>query len=397
MKRISVVFLLVISFFNLLDAAQLNVRNYGATGNGTTNDAPAIQSAINAAQSGDTIYFPNGTYLLNSTLTLPVQRNLQGESKAGTILKGNHSGNMIEGISNTHVNGNQSIYNFTLDGNHKTQSIYFLGRDNLTFYNLTVTHMEIQWNGAIQIVSSWTGVSRTNPVTFYITGITIHDCTFSDNNNGSIGLIGIDGANIYNNTHSENNGSVGTGITCQAMGWLKNIKIHDSTFIGWWANIELMNLLDGNEIYGCTFYGWLSLVTDAYLMSAPSTGYGISVHDNKFSYTGANQMTYAFEIGTNYALCYNNYFENYPEGAIDMWEYSTHNNITIRNNIFYNLQWHAILVGVPSGFNTFKVYNNVFHSNKGSTPALRMRFASGGTLSNADIKNNIFYKFSFIF
>jgi len=337
MKRISVVFLLVISFFNLLDAAQLNVRNYGATGNGTTNDAPAIQSAINAAQSGDTIYFPNGTYLLNSTLTLPVQRNLQGESKAGTILKGNHSGNMIEGISNTHVNGNQSIYNFTLDGNHKTQSIYFLGRDNLTFYNLTVTHMEIQWNGAIQIVSSWTGVSRTNPVTFYITGITIHDCTFSDNNNGSIGLIGIDGANIYNNTHSENNGSVGTGITCQAMGWLKNIKIHDSTFIGWWANIELMNLLDGNEIYGCTFYGWLSLVTDAYLMSAPSTGYGISVHDNKFSYTGANQMTYAFEIGTNYALCYNNYFENYPGQGIGIHSTAFGDNITIYKNIFYNI------------------------------------------------------------
>ena len=45
-----------------------NVRTqYGATGNGTTNDAPAIQSAINAASSagGGVVYLPSGTYRLD--------------------------------------------------------------------------------------------------------------------------------------------------------------------------------------------------------------------------------------------------------------------------------------------------------------------------------------------
>jgi hypothetical protein len=45
-------------------AERVNVKDFGAVGNGTTNDQPAIQSAINAAPAGAIIYFPEGTYFL---------------------------------------------------------------------------------------------------------------------------------------------------------------------------------------------------------------------------------------------------------------------------------------------------------------------------------------------
>lgn len=43
-----------------------NVRAYGATGNGSTDDTAAIQSAVDAAHTagGGTVWFPNGTYKL---------------------------------------------------------------------------------------------------------------------------------------------------------------------------------------------------------------------------------------------------------------------------------------------------------------------------------------------
>jgi hypothetical protein len=53
-----------------------NVKNYGATGNGTTDDTAAIQSAMTAllatGTSGGTLYFPRGTYKVSSILQFGV-------------------------------------------------------------------------------------------------------------------------------------------------------------------------------------------------------------------------------------------------------------------------------------------------------------------------------------
>ena len=64
-----------------------DVTDYGATGNGTTDDTSAIQLAITAAQTaagssdGATVYFPAGKYLVTSTLTVAVHRvHILGES-----------------------------------------------------------------------------------------------------------------------------------------------------------------------------------------------------------------------------------------------------------------------------------------------------------------------------
>jgi parallel beta-helix repeat protein len=43
-----------------------NVKDHGATGNGTTDDTAAIQAAINATPALGVVYFPAGTYLVQS-------------------------------------------------------------------------------------------------------------------------------------------------------------------------------------------------------------------------------------------------------------------------------------------------------------------------------------------
>jgi hypothetical protein len=50
--------------------ATVNVQNYGATGNGTADDTVAINSAIAALTSGATLFFPCGTYLITSQLSI---------------------------------------------------------------------------------------------------------------------------------------------------------------------------------------------------------------------------------------------------------------------------------------------------------------------------------------
>jgi len=65
----------------------LNVRQWGAVGDGVTDDTVAIQTAINVGTAaGNAIYFPNGNYRITSTLTLPTNSVLIGENKRTTYL-----------------------------------------------------------------------------------------------------------------------------------------------------------------------------------------------------------------------------------------------------------------------------------------------------------------------
>jgi chitodextrinase len=54
------------------------VRDFGATGNGSTDDTAAIQNAINSTPSGGVLGFPAGTYRVTSTLHLKSGVTYQG-------------------------------------------------------------------------------------------------------------------------------------------------------------------------------------------------------------------------------------------------------------------------------------------------------------------------------
>ena len=47
-------------------SSTLSVTSYGATGDGVTDDAQAVQDTMDAAVAGDTVFFPAGTYLLDA-------------------------------------------------------------------------------------------------------------------------------------------------------------------------------------------------------------------------------------------------------------------------------------------------------------------------------------------
>ncbi len=56
----------------------LNVINYGAKGDGTTDDTKAIQQALTAAPSGGVVYLPAHTYATTKPLLIPPTVTLQG-------------------------------------------------------------------------------------------------------------------------------------------------------------------------------------------------------------------------------------------------------------------------------------------------------------------------------
>lgn len=74
--------------YAMINGSPVNVLDFGAKGDGVTNDAAAIQAAINSITAG-TVYFPPGIYKINSTLTLTNPIKLQGTEPTGAIIYAN--------------------------------------------------------------------------------------------------------------------------------------------------------------------------------------------------------------------------------------------------------------------------------------------------------------------
>lgn len=100
--------------------SDINVMDYGATGDGVTDDYAAIQSAVTAAMAlptGGTVWFPAGTYLLSGSVTLKGAENvhLVGSGIGSTVIK--RTANLAVNVASFrfYLGRKNSIENLTLD------------------------------------------------------------------------------------------------------------------------------------------------------------------------------------------------------------------------------------------------------------------------------------------
>ena len=75
---------------SMISGSRFNVVDYGAVGDGSTDNTTAIQAAMNAAGSG-TLLFPDGVFNISEVLTVPIGLKIQGTYRLGQ--NGNVAGN----------------------------------------------------------------------------------------------------------------------------------------------------------------------------------------------------------------------------------------------------------------------------------------------------------------
>ena len=135
----------------------VSVKDFGAVGDGTTDDTAAIQAAINAVLPRGTIYFPEGIYLASNTIYIDAISGLglielvgAGGLGQGSILRAN------TGLSNKALfsfNGSTcSVRNLAFEANTATNAtcLQFLG-DNNNGYEAVSDCTFIGWLSAITL------------------------------------------------------------------------------------------------------------------------------------------------------------------------------------------------------------------------------------------------------
>jgi Pectate lyase superfamily protein len=74
-----------------------NVKDWGAKGDGTTDDKAAIDACISAAPAGSVIYFPRSTYFLSAALaTISKTLNIKGDGRTTFITVNSTTGSVLK-------------------------------------------------------------------------------------------------------------------------------------------------------------------------------------------------------------------------------------------------------------------------------------------------------------
>lgn len=127
-----------------------NVKYYGAIGDGEANDTDAIQKAVNLAIANNgTVYFPNGTYKITSTIYCG--GNFDKEDPLSEI---NHLGIKGEAYSRIIANMKANVFDFNANVQYlKVENLYFEATSQ-TYASKIFKFRGYLWNSAFEHIQA---------------------------------------------------------------------------------------------------------------------------------------------------------------------------------------------------------------------------------------------------
>jgi hypothetical protein len=296
-----------------------NVKAYGATGDGSTDDSTNIQSAITAAQSsGGVVFFPTGTYILNATLTVSADNvTLQGTGW-GTVLKVKNATNIYAiTIDNAALRKNLVFRDFKIDGNRANQTTTSGGItgaaanctfDRLWFSSCKTIGLNLTGTAAVafgftnQIIcclfdtQTPTGISMANNDENWIAGNTFNDITTSC-------ITDTAGTQVISGNIFVGGGSTTTGLGVQLTS--SSNLVHNNVFDGIHEQVVKAtgdyNVISNNRVSkltgGTTTVPALHILTGSRNIVAANTITGGSF----YTYAIDNSTASNTQMGLNYA------------------------------------------------------------------------------------------------
>lgn len=227
--------------YSMISGAPINILDFGAVGDGVTDNTSALQSAITAAANANlTVFIPDGIFLYSS-ITVPSGKaiSLFGSSKTNSILKQiNADASSSPAITST---GSFFAENLTFDQNWL--SSYSIGSG----YN--DSNDPNTWGGYFIVT-----ISATPSLTATFPTVNIQNCNILNTVRGFLitGAVSVDFFNNYSNTLNASTAtqSIIAMSQCQQVSCMSNTLVTAK----WSSNTALPAYygLSGVFTWGCT-------------------------------------------------------------------------------------------------------------------------------------------------
>jgi hypothetical protein len=319
----------------------INVKDFGAKGDGITDDKPFIQNAINSiAVTGGTLYFPKGNYKINSSIIIPSKSTKPltfiGEGRA-TMLVCNFNGDMI------------TFEKLTTGG---------LALAYHRFYNMGFSGNSFIGNGNLIHIQSTSGIviERCYFLNFHTTGNAIYVNGNTDTNEFSHDII------ICDNYFDTSSGNAGIYLSSLS----SDLQINNNV-------MELR--------FGCNYCIYINNCGS--LQCFDNHIYNAKV--NIININGATSQIYNF---------FNNFLDN-AQGDLIVIDGTT-NGVGGNGGITFS---GCIMSAIPSGFSAVKmisnIYDVIFRDNKFQWPSVgadsAIKVVNSGTVDRIYVENNSFF------
>lgn len=316
--------------------ATFNVKDYGASGNGVTDDTAAVSSAVSAAISagGGTVAFPSGSYKLSSTL------NLVGSS--GITLLGSTG----KGSGNTYISFAMSDSSTGIDAR---------GSKGLSLLNITVCYSSTTYSG-------------------YLIDLSANGSTASEQFSMIDGTLRQTGSTSTAKAFLYLDGLVGA--------YLQNIALFGANNLLIGANPSGSSTPSSQVSFqGCSFANWIQGA-----IYCPGDNYKLDTSWFEIEATGTPCIYNNASVGCNNLMVTNCWFGDCISSNTGLITLYNANNVNILGSLL-DCSGHSptTLISIFGACQDWSIRGNYF--NNVTTAIL---FNTGSTLDGAGINGNVF-------
>lgn len=340
--------------FSMIVGAVANVLDYGAKGDGVTDDTAAIQLAIN---SGKRVYFPAGTYIL----TIGNSITLEGGSTFCALVA-------ISGMQLTGDGWNKSILKLKDSQSTNASPKYFnIIAGNTVMSDILIDGLQFDINGANNQINANNGFNC---------------CAFICS--GSVATVGVD-ARVINMKFTNNLVQNSPGNSCLGLGQSSSVGSVLGFNVEISGNIFYNNGLDTND--HSTIYAWAE---------------NVDIHDNTFYFptmsSGQNGPRVACEFHGSRNNFHDNDVYNYFGGvyiAGNLTNLSYHQSVTNNNFVVCNFAVQSFMeIPTEPGCAFINVTGNRIWITNDNASASKVAIGinpSRGKVDNVNVTNNVIY------